>query len=141
MRFWDTSAITALLVAEPAHERMLALLQQDPQILVWWGTQVEIASALARREREQALTPQQVAAALDTAQQFAADWNEILPTDAVRRVAERMLRIHPLRAADSLQLAAAVIAANHDPRTLEFVCLDTRLTDAARREGFIVLDA
>jgi hypothetical protein len=58
----------------------------------------------------------------------------------VRRTAERLLRTHPLRAADSLQLAAALIAADHDPSNLEIVCLDARLTSAARREGFAVLD-
>ena len=140
MRFWDTSAVTALLVDEIARERMLALLQQDPQILVWWGVQVEIFSALSRREREKVLTTQQVGHALDTAHQLAAEWDEVLPTEAVRRTAERMLRLHPLRAADGLQLAAALIAANHDPSTLEFVCLDTRLSGAARREGFAVID-
>ena len=140
MRFWDTSAITPLLVDEIARDRMLELLQQDPQMLVWWGTRIEIVSALSRREREKVLTTQQVGHALDTAHQLAADWDEILPTDAVRRTAERMLRIHPLRAADSLQLAAALIAAGHDPSTLELVCLDSRLANAAGREGFIVID-
>jgi uncharacterized protein len=56
----------------------------------------------------------------------------------VRRTAERLLRVHPLCAADSLQLAAALIDADHDPVTLEIVSLDARLTSAARREGFVV---
>jgi hypothetical protein len=59
----------------------------------------------------------------------------------VRRTAERLLRTHPLRAADALQLAAALIAADHDPTSLAIVCLDERLRVAARREGFIVLGA
>jgi hypothetical protein len=49
--------------------------------------------------------------------------------------------MHPLRAADSLQLAAALVAADHDPTTLELVCLDARLATADRREGFRVIDA
>jgi hypothetical protein len=72
--------------------------------------------------------------------QLADRWHEIVPSDAVRRAAERLLRVHPLRATDSLQLAAALIAADHDPTTLEIVCLDARLSSAARREGFTVLD-
>jgi hypothetical protein len=71
--------------------------------------------------------------------ELADTWDEIVPTDAVRRTAERLLRAHPLRAADSLQLAAALIAADHDPTSLEIVCLDDRLSTAARREGFSVL--
>jgi len=140
MRFWDASAVVALLAEQAAQPRMRELLKEDAEILAWWGTPVEIASALARRERERLLTAEQVAAGLRAARQLANSWHEIVPSDAVRRGAERLLRVHPLRAADSLQLAAALIGADHDPGTLEIVCLDERLTDAARREGFFVRD-
>ena len=140
MRFWDTSAIIALLADEPGREGMLARVEEDPQILAWWGTPVEVASALARREREGKLSADDVTGALAALRQLADAWHEIVPTDSVRRTAERLLRVHPLRAADSLQLAAAVTAADHDPTTLEFVCLDERLIAAARREGFVVID-
>lgn len=107
-------------------------------MLAWWGTPVEITSALARREREQLLGADALAGALTAARQLADSWHEIVPSDVVRRTAERLLRVHPLRATDSLQLAAALIGADHDPGTLEIVCLDARLTSAARREGFVV---
>ena len=139
MRFWDSSALLPLLVDEPARERLIALLEEDGEVLAWWGTPVEIASALARREREGLLTPDDVAAALDAARALAESWHEIVPSDAVRRTAERLLRTHPLRAADALQLAAVLIAADHDATSLELVCLDERLKSAARREGFTVL--
>lgn len=119
---------------------MLKLFEADNQMLAWWGTKVEIVSALARREREEILSADQVASALLVAGQVAESWHEIVPSDSVRRTAERLLRTHPLRTADSLQLAAALIAANHDPATLPIVCLDERLTKAARREGFTVID-
>jgi len=141
MRFWDTSALLPLLVDEPARERLLALLEEDSEVLAWWGTPVEMACALARREHEELLTADEVAAALDAARVLAEGWHEIVPSDAVRRTAERLLRTHPLRAADALQLAAALIAADHDPTSLAIVCLDERLRVAARREGFIVLGA
>ena len=41
---------------------------------------------------------------------LAAQWNEVLPVEAIRQTAIRLQRVHPLRAADSLQLAAAVVA-------------------------------
>lgn len=140
VKFWDASAIIALLADEPTRERLLALLEHDPEILAWWGTPVEIASALARREREKLLSADEVEAALGRARQLAESWHEIVPSASVRRTAERLLRAHPLRAADSLQLAAALIAADHDPSTLDIVCLDMRLATAARREGFRLLD-
>jgi uncharacterized protein len=141
VRFWDASAIIPLLAEEPARERLLNLLDEDSQILAWWGTLVEIASAVARREREGIINAEEVGAVLGVARRLAESWHEIVPSDSVRRTAERLLRAHPLRAADSLQLAAAVIAADHDSTSLEFVCLDARLASAARREGFSVLGA
>lgn len=139
MRFWDASAIVPLVVGESRRASLLGRLEEDADVLVWWGTPVEIASALARREREGSLSADEVSGALGTLRRLAESWHEIVPSDAVRRMAERLLRNHPLRAADSLQLAAALIAAGDDPGSLELVCLDDRLGAAARREGFTVL--
>jgi hypothetical protein len=51
----------------------------------------------------------------------------------------RLLRVHPLRAADALHLGAALVAAEDNPRTLPFVTLDDELALAAEREGFPVV--
>jgi hypothetical protein len=63
----------------------------------------------------------------------------VQPVDPVRAMAVRLLRLHPLRSADGLQLAAAIVAAEHEPSSLEFVGLDERLNEAASREGFRVV--
>ena len=139
MRFWDSSAIAPLFAEEAARERLLKLLDEDAGIVAWWGPPVEIASALARREREGLMTAEEVAASLTAARSLALNWHEVAPSESLRRSAERLLRVHSLRAADSLQLAAALVAANHDPQSIEFVCLDARLAAAAQREGFAVL--
>ena len=102
MKFWDTSALIPLLANEPSRERLLEQLEQDPQVLIGSGTTVEVACALARREREKLLTADQVANALGLVRQLADSWHEIVPSDAVRRTAERLLHLHALRAADSL---------------------------------------
>ena len=141
MNFWDASAVVPLLVEERSRDAVLALLEQDPVMLVWWSTPVECASAIAHRERDGSLTVADAASALDHLRTLASQWQEILASDAVRNVAERILRVHPLRATDSLQLAAAVIASQQEPATLGFVSLDARLNDAATREGFRVLNA
>jgi predicted nucleic acid-binding protein len=60
-------------------------------------------------------------------------------TDRLRDIAERLVRIHPLRAADALQLAAATVAAEGQPANLPIVTMDDRLTLAADREGFPVV--
>jgi predicted nucleic acid-binding protein len=139
MRFWDSSAVVALLANEPARERVLELLQSDSAILVWWSTPTECASAIARRERDGSLAESDAAAANDQLDELATIWSEVIPSNQVRAMARRLLRLHTLRAADALQLAAAIIAAEHEPRSLEFVCLDDRLRAAASREGFKVL--
>jgi predicted nucleic acid-binding protein len=136
VRFWDSSAVVPLLVHEPATDRVLALLESDPDMLVWWGTPVECISAVARREREGTFPAAGVSEAARRLRALEKTWQEVLPADLVRTTAQRLLRVHPLRAADSLQLAAAVVAAEHDPASLVFVTLDERLRDAAAREGF-----
>jgi hypothetical protein len=70
---------------------------------------------------------------------LALNWSEVLPGELVRQRTERLLAVHPLRAADAFQLAAALIWAEEKPRGLEVVCLDQNLREAALKEGFEVL--
>ena len=140
MRFWDASAIVPLLVAEASTPRLQALAASDPDMLVWWGSRLECVSALARLEREAALDPQGVMLSIERLRQLAAGWHEVDPMDIVRETATRLLRVHPLRAADALQLAAAFIAAEQRPASLELLTLDERLASAAQKEGFVVID-
>jgi uncharacterized protein len=139
--FWDASAIVPLLVAEPTTRQMQALAGRDPDMLVWWGSEVECISALARLERTAALDGKGMALASDRLKQLANGWHEIEPSEIVRESAMRFLRVHPLRAADALQLAAAFTAAERRPASLRVLTLDERLADAARKEGFALVDA
>lgn len=141
MRFWDSSAIIPLLVDEVTTKAMQAIAHEDPVMLVWWATQVECVSAIARLERQDDLSSDATLAALERLDALADGWSEVQPIDAARRTARRLLRVHSLRAADALQLAAAVVAAEGHPSSLEIVTLDDRLTEAARREGFVVRGA
>lgn len=108
--------------------------------MVWWATEIECVSAIARLERRREVGAKATEAALDRLDALAVTWHEIQPLEAVRRTARRLLRVHELRSADSLQLAAALAASEGQPDTLELVSLDDRLVDAARREGFRVLE-
>ena len=140
MKFWDTSAIVPLLVAEKTTARFQALGRRDPDMLAWWGSAVECASALARLERDAALDANSAAVAFQRLRQIADTWHEIEPSQLVSENAVRFLRVHPLRAADALQLAAAFVAAERRPSSLQVVTLDERLADAMRKEGFAVVD-
>ena len=139
MRFWDTSAVVALASDEAHSPLARATLLDDDRMIVWWGTPVEFVSALARHERAGGLTPDELAEHYRYLTALSRVWIEIQPSPSVRLLAQRLLRTHPLRAADALQLSAALVAAQGVPATLDFVCLDNRLNAAAQREGLEVL--
>ena len=139
MNFWDTSALVALSVEEPHRQTALRVLEADEHIVVWWGTSIEYVSAISRRERDGSLTTDEVAAHLSRLNALSQVWYEVQPSRRVKAVAQRLLRVHPLRAADSLQLASALVASEDDPTSLGFVCFDARLNQAAAREGLTIL--
>ena len=140
MRFWDASAIVPLLMADATTKALQRHAAADPVMLVWWATEVECASAIARLEREKALDPPAVIEAFDRLKRLAEGWHEVDPSDSVGEAAVRFLRVHPLRAADALQLAAAFVAAERRPSSLEVITLDDRLATAARKEGFTLIE-
>jgi uncharacterized protein len=139
MRFWDSSAVVPLLVSEASSEPVRRELGRDPEIVAWWATVVECVSALARRERDGTLSTLGMVEAMGRLDAAALAWQELQPTTAARQTALRLLRVHPLRAGDALQLAAAIVASEGHPATLPFVTLDDRLALAAEREGFAVV--
>lgn len=139
MRFWDSSSIVPLLVDEAATAATTREYESDPQIIVWWATAVECVSALTRREREGRLHAQALSEAVERLAHLELAWREVQALDRVRSTAVRLLRVHPLRSADALQLGAALVAAEDHPGTLPFVTLDDQLALAAEREGFPVV--
>jgi predicted nucleic acid-binding protein len=118
---------------------VLGFLRQG--LLVWWASAVECASAIARLEREGELDDDLAAQAFDRLTQLAAGWNEVDASAPIRETAIRLLRVHPLRGTDALQLAAAHVASGGQPSSLGIVTLDGRLATAARKEGFAVITA
>jgi uncharacterized protein len=107
---------------------------------VWWGTRVEVVSALCRRRREKALSEQYLEVANRRLALLRKIWREIQPTDTLRDLAEACLDRHELRAADAFQLAAALIWCGEKPKNRPFLCRDLRLRAAARIEGFSIVE-
>jgi len=112
---------------------------RDGAIVVWWATPIECYSAFARRRRDDVLSRAHEEQARQIVARLSADWTEIQPSHHVRDAAARALILHPLSAADALQLAAGLLWADGRPAHHEFVCLDQRLREAAHAEGFRVL--
>ncbi|MBA2616719.1 MAG: type II toxin-antitoxin system VapC family toxin [Rubrobacter sp.] len=139
MRFWDSSALLPLIFRQAASERVSHLLREDGGVAVWWGTWAECAVAISRLKREKGFgdeTEDDARARLD---QLADDWYEVEPSEVLRLLAMIVSRDHHLKAADCLQLAAALRWCEGVTESAGFVSLDNRLRRAAQDEGFVVL--
>jgi len=137
--FWDTSAIVPLCCFQPqTSSASIAARRYNPQI-VWWVTAVEALSGFRRLLREKNLTIEGHQQAIQRLAYLQRRWSEIQPAEDIRDMAERLLAVHPLRPADSLQLAAALIWCSGRTRGRHFVCSDGILCAAAELEGFTVV--
>lgn len=141
MKFWDASAMIPLCLEEPRTPRVRDLIKEDPGLVAWWASPVECFSAFARLRREGVLTRPEEEQARHVLASLADVWTEIEPSRQVRENAARVLLLHPLRASDSLQLAAALVWVHGQPAGHHVVSLDHRLREAAHLEGFQVLPA
>lgn len=139
MKFWDASAIVPLCIDEAQTEAVRIIAKNDEAVVAWWGSIVESYSAFARLRRDNILSSEDEAEALAVLSILAEAWTEIEPSDDIREITRRLLQNYPLRAADSLQLAAAVVWSGKTPKGHHFVCLDARLREAAVKEGFTIL--
>lgn len=139
MRYWDSSAVVPLLVQQQRTELVTRWRADDPIIIVWWGTSIECVSAIARLLRGGSIHRSAAATGFERLHAFAAEWVEMDPSEAIRETASRLLRAHPLRAADALQLAAALRYVDESGETLPFVSFDERLQIAARAERFPIV--
>lgn len=137
--FWDASAIVPLCCLQPHTQAARQARRLFPQFVIWWATSIECNSALRRLERAQELTVRETQQAFQELDRLRLRWTEVAPLEEVRSLAERLLGSHPLRAADSLQLAAALIWCNRHPRGKTFVGSDEKLLEAAEKEGFNVI--
>ena len=139
MRFWDSSALVPLLVEESTSQACRELLRTDSEIAAWTLSPAELCAAIHRKARAGELSHQATDTALHRLDLLAKAWTEVTHVGLVRERACRLLAVHVLRAADSLQLGAALVLTQEQPKGVEFVCNDDRLAQAARAEGFAVI--
>lgn len=137
--FWDTSAIVPLCCFQPQSAQARQVVRTYSRQVVWWGTVIEAVSSLNRLTREGTLKQKESRQAFARLDYLRDRWNEVQPTQEVRDRAERLLRIHKLRAADALQLAAALVWCEDRPRARALIGADGNLSEAAGAEGFTVI--
>jgi len=139
VKFWDSSAIVPFCVKEPSSDTVRSLLAQERSLVVWWATRVECVSTFMRQVRTGALSAVGERQARQVLATLTKSWIEIQPTESLRETAERLLAVHPLRAADAFQLAAALEWRRRQTAETPLVSFDARLREAAYKEGFTIL--
>lgn len=137
--FWDTSGLVPLCCYQSYTAAARKATRTYRRQVTWWTTPVEIVSSFNRLHRERTLTAEELGQALQRLNLLRGRWNEIQPSDEVRDTAQRLLGVHKLRAADALQLAAALVWCSHRPRGRHFIGADGALALAAETEGFTVV--
>jgi uncharacterized protein len=138
MSFWDSSALVPLCTNEPRSVLAGRLWKRFPQKIVWWETSVEICSALARLERENLITLQKRLNAEKRLEILERIWIEIDPVVRIKELARKFPAQHKMKAADSLQPAAALVWCKEQPKGKDFVSGDEKLIKVAETVGFNV---
>jgi len=133
--FWDASALVPLCVRQGITPSV-ASLYENYRVVIWWATPVEIASALARLLRNKEISSSEWAKARQVAVALADEWSVIQPSNALRDHATRLVERYDLKAADAMQLAAALDWCDKVPRGEVFLTADQKLREAAVLSGF-----
>lgn len=128
-----------LMLDESATAVADALLREGGEIAVWWGTWTECAIAISRTRRDGRTDAEGESNARSILDLLTETWFEIEPSLELRLLASLVSRDYPLKAADALQLAAALRWCEGDTEGSSFVYLDDQLRRAASEEGFDVL--
>jgi predicted nucleic acid-binding protein len=137
--FWDASALVPLCVIESTTPTTVKLMREMSPV-VWWGSIVEIQSAICRLHRDLTIPDAGKRTAAARLEELNRTWKEISPGEKLRELALTLLCDYSLKAADGLQLAAALIWCEEKPARRKFVCADQKLLKIARSVGFAVVE-
>ena len=138
--FCDSSSLVPICIVQRPAAAMRNLVSRY-RFVVWWCTPVEIRSAFARLVRTGELTSAEHAKAQKYLDLLRLSWREMQPTEALRTHAESLVDRFPLKAADSLQLAAALAWCGDNPQGRAFISGDKQLLTAATQLGFHAIPA
>lgn len=137
--YWDTSGIVPLCRFQPQTALASRTARLYARQVTWWATIVEAVSAFDRLQRDEQLTVAGKQQAMTRLEYLRRRWNEVQPSDEVRDGAVRLLGVHRLRAADALQLSAALVWCSQKAHGRHFIAADGGLAEAAEAEGFTVI--
>lgn len=136
MNFWDTSALLPLVIHESTSELVLEIFGRSQPLCIWTLTVVEATAAICRLHRAGSLTAEKRDAAIAHLEKIIKSCVTVKNLELVKARAKRLLKIHPLKSADALQLAAALVSCQDQPQSHHFITFDKRLKESAGLEGF-----
>ena len=140
MHYFDASALAKRYVREIGSQTVRRLLGAGVAATSRLS-EVEVASAIARRAREGVLSPEQRDRLLATLSDDVPALAVVELTPEIAAEGRSLLLKHALRAGDSIQLASGLYLQRQLARPLQFVVYDERLAKAARAEGLRVVGA
>ena len=138
--FWDSSAIVPICCVQECSVRARRTYRKFKKPIIWWGTPIEIQSALRKLIQTGFLTNRQSINAFRLWESFRANSHSVVLFEKTIVLAEELPEKFGLRALDAFQLASALIWCSERPRNRPFICADRRLGDAAGDAGFDVVE-
>jgi len=130
--FCDTSALIKLLIDEPESDQMQQASTDAEAIAVCRITWAEAMAAMARRQREDPMSGNDIDQARG---RLIQNWNDLTIVEVGQNLVETAGRFadgFALRGYDSVQLAAAHELQRSTDQTLIFASYDRRLKQAAQ---------
>lgn len=145
--FLDTSALVKLYVDEAGSAQVAGLVgdARDVEVVICAIAEVEFGSALFRKLRAKQIAANDANLVWTYFREDCATRFRIRAVDsAVIATATRLVRQHPLRAYDALQLSTCLevndARLERDLVAAAFVCSDAQLVEVARAEGVESID-
>lgn len=138
--FWDSSAIVPVCCVQECSVSARRTYRKFKKPIIWWGTPIEMQSALRKLNQTGYLTKRQSIGALRLWAKFRANSHSVVLFEKTIELAEEIPEKFGLRALDAFQLASALIWCSERPRNRPFVCADKRLANAAGDAGFDVVE-
>ena len=139
MRFWDSPALVPSSSSNQSLQRSSDGLLRTRPSLHGTLTPVELVAALRRLVRDGALVERAAREAEEVVRDLIARAHIVSDVERVKALTIRVLRVHALRAADALQLGAALAWSDGHTEGAILHTFDKRLAEAASREGFRVI--
>ena len=141
--FLEATAYARLFVREPGTDALIKLMEtvEDNRKLISAATPLEIYAAVRKRERSGKIAPEAAAAALELLRVESARIVQQPVNPGVLEAARQLIDRTSLRWPEAIQLGSALTARDMFPGTgITFVSASTTLLEAAKADGFEVLD-